>query len=383
MKKFLLSVMTALLFVAAFVSCGKKKVGEESTVALRVAMVTDYGDITDQSFNQTTYEACKAFCAEKKLELRYYKPSNDSTEARVSSINAAIQDDYNVLVLPGFAFSEALVKTVDENPEVTFIALDVSEFDVLSAAKALGKAEDWKLPSNAFCAVYKEELPGFMAGYAAVKEGYKHLGFLGGMAVPAVIRFGYGFVLGADKAASEMGISNDIVVEYVYGGQFYGDQTITSSMDAWYQQRGVEVVFACGGGIWTSACEAAAKVGGKVIGVDVDQSALINKYGEGMCVTSAMKSLAATVNATLSSALAGNFKADFGGAITALGLITDKDIEDNFVGLPTATWTMKKFTVSDYKALVSAMFSGKQQVSDDISALPKVSVKLNVYPNIK
>ena len=375
--------MCTVLAAASFVSCNKKKVVEEEKVALRVAMVTDYGDITDQSFNQTTYEACKAFCESKNLDLRYYKPANDSTEARVSSINAAVQDDYNVLVLPGFAFAEALVKTVDENPDVTFVALDVSEFDVTTAAKAFGKPAGWKLPSNAFCAVYKEELPGFMAGYAAVKEGYKHLGFLGGMAVPAVIRFGYGFVLGADKAASEMGISKDVVVEFVYGGQFYGDQTITAAMDGWYQQRGVEVVFACGGGIWTSACEAAAKVGGKVIGVDVDQSALINKFGEGMCVTSAMKSLAATVNATLASALDGSFKADFGGTITALGLVSDKNVDENFVGLPTDTRSMKKFTAADYKTLVADMFYGKVTVSDDISALPKVSVKLNPYPNIK
>lgn len=383
MKKILLGLMCTVLAAASFVSCNKKKVVEEEKITLRVAMVTDYGDITDQSFNQTTYEACKSFCESRGLDLRYYKPANDSTEARVSSINAAIQDDYNVVVLPGFAFSEALVKTVDENPEVTFVALDVSEFDVLTAAKAFGKPDGWKLPSNAFCAVYKEELPGFMAGYAAVKEGYKHLGFLGGMAVPAVIRFGYGFVLGADKAATEMGIAKDVVVEFVYGGQFYGDQTITSSMDAWYLQRGVEVVFACGGGIWTSAAEAAAKVGGKVIGVDVDQSALINKYGDGMCVTSAMKSLAATVNATLSSALDGSFKTEFGGTITALGLVSDKEVEENFVGLPTDTWSMKKFTVADYKTLVADMFYGKVTVSDDISALPKVSVKLNVYPNIK
>ncbi|WP_294428797.1 BMP family ABC transporter substrate-binding protein [uncultured Treponema sp.] len=383
MKKFLVSMMVAALAVTSFVSCNKKKAEVEEKAPVKVAMVTDYGDITDQSFNQTTYEACKAFCTENGLELRYYKPSNDSTEARVASINAAIQDDHNVVVLPGFAFSEALVKTVDEYPEVTFIALDVSEFDVLSAAKLFGKPASWKLPSNAFCAVYKEELPGFMAGYAAVKEGYKHLGFLGGMAVPAVIRYGYGFVFGAEKAAVEMGIAKEVVVEYVYGGQFYGDQTITSAMDAWYQQRGVEIVFACGGGIWTSAAEAAAKVGGKVIGVDVDQSALINKYGDGMCVTSAMKSLAATVFATLRSAVAGSFEADFGGDITALGLVSDSNIEENYVGLPTNNWTMKKFTLADYKNLVADMFNRKITVSDDISNVPNVAVKLNVYSNIK
>ncbi len=382
MKKLVSVALCVAVALSSFVSCNKKS-GEAKSAEVRVAMVTDYGDITDQSFNQTTYEACKAFSSAKGLDFQYYKPANDSTESRVSSINAAIQDEYNVIVLPGFAFAEALVKVVDDYPEVTFIALDVSEFDVTSAAKAFGKAAGWKLPSNAFCAVYQEELPGFMAGYAAVKEGYKHLGFLGGMAVPAVIKFGFGFVQGADKAAVEMGIANDITVEYVYGGQFYGDQTITSSMDAWYQQRGVEVVFACGGGIWTSAAEAAAKVNGKVIGVDVDQSALINKYADGMCVTSAMKSLKATVDATLESILAGKFSQEFGGKINALGLVSGTQIDDNFVGLPTDTWAMKNFTVDAYKTLVADMFNGKVKVSDDTANVPATSVKLNVYPNIK
>ena len=132
-----------------------------------------------------------------------------------------------------------------------------------------------------------------MAGYAAVKLGYKNLGFLGGMAVPAVIRFGYGFVQGADAAAAELGLT-DVEVKYAYGNQFYGDADITAAMDTWYQD-GTEVVFACGGGIYTSAAEAAAKVGAKVIGVDTDQSAVINgAYGEGLTVTSAMKGLAPT-----------------------------------------------------------------------------------------
>ena len=148
--------------------------------------------------------------------------------------------------------------------------------------------------------IYQEELCGYMAGYAAVKLGYKNLGFLGGMAVPAVIRYGYGFVQGVDAAAADLGLT-DVKLKYVYGGQFYGDADITAVMDTWYA-NGTEVVFACGGGIYTSAAEAAAKkANGKVIGVDVDQAAIIDgAYGEGMTVTSAMKGLAPTVKTMLS-----------------------------------------------------------------------------------
>ena len=215
MKKLFLAAFA--LSALALVSCNKKQDSAKpsSEGSIKIAMVTDSGDITDQSFNQTTYAACKEYAGANGLSFNYYKPAGDSTADRVASINAAIQDEYNVLVLPGYLFAEAIVETAEMNSDVTFVGLDIGEFDLMSSAKAKGKA-DWKVPANVFCAVYAEEIPGFMAGYAAVKEGYKHLGFLGGMAVPAVIRFGYGFVQGADKAASELGISDKVAVEYVY-----------------------------------------------------------------------------------------------------------------------------------------------------------------------
>ena len=221
-----------------------------------------------------------------------------------------------------------------------------------------------------------------MAGYAAVKLGYTHLGFLGGMAVPAVVRYGYGFVQGADAAAADSGV--DVTVEYAYGNQFFGDADITAYMDNWYQTLGVEVVFACGGGIYSSAAEAAAKVDGKVIGVDVDQAGIIDGgYGEGMTVTSAMKGLAPTVEHMLSEVAAGNW-ANYGGKIETLGLVSGDDPEANYVQIPMgSTQWGDGFSQDDYKALVKDMFDGKITVSNDISAMPQVTITVNEYGNIK
>ncbi len=348
--------------------------GSEGGADIRVAMITDYGDITDQSFNQTTYEASKAWCEANGVEFTYYKPAGDSTAERVAMVEKAADEDYNVIVMPGFAFGETITQTADVYPDITFIALDVSEGDVGGT-----------VPSNVYCAVYKEELCGYMAGYAAVKLGYTHLGYLGGMAVPAVQRFGYGYVQGIDAAAGELGLS-DVVVEYVYGNQFFGDPDITAYADNWYQNLGVEVVFACGGGICTSAGEAAAKVPGtKVIGVDVDQSFTLDAaYGEGVTLTSAMKGLAATVNHMLDEVAAGNF-ANYGGKAEALGLVSGDDPSANYVLLPmdTTQWG-DGFSQDDYKALVKDMFDGKVTVSDDISALPETAnILVNDLGNIK
>ena len=385
MKKFL-ALILALVMSLSLVACGGSKTEQkpaeekpaeteqpaEATPDYAVAMITDYGDITDQSFNQTTYEACKAYCDTNGIQFNYYKPAGDSTAERVAMVEKAVDEGYTVIVMPGYAFGETITQVADEYSDITFIALDVGEGD-------LG---GYTLPGNVYCAVYQEELCGYMAGYAAVKLGYTHLGFLGGMAVPAVVRYGYGFVQGADAAAAETGAS--VTLEYVYGNQFWGDADITAYMDNWYQTLGVEVVFACGGGIYASAAEAAAKVDGKVIGVDVDQAGIIDGgYGEGMTVTSAMKGLAPTVDHMLTEFSAGNW-ANFGGKIETLGLVSGDDPEANYVQIPMAsTQWGDGFSQDDYKALVKDMFDGKITVSNDISAMPSTSITVNEYGNIK
>ena len=384
MKKFL-ALMLALVMALSLVACGQKNQDSNGTydtdkdtdvtdVAYKVAMITDYGDITDQSFNQTTYEACKAFAEANGVDFQYFKPAGDNTADRVAMIESAVDQGYNVIVMPGYAFGAAIAETAPKFSDVKFIALDVSAGDL---------GEGFEVPANLYCAVYQEELCGYMAGYAAVKLGYTHLGVLGGMAVPAVQRFGYGFVQGADAAAVEMGIADQVVMEYAYGNQFYGDSDITAYMDNWYQTLGVEVVFASGGGIYTSAAEAAAKVGGKLIGVDVDQSANIDTYGEGMCVTSAMKGLAETVKHMLGEVVAGNF-ANYGGQVETLGLVNGDDPTANYVQLPmeTTQWG-DGFTQDDYKALVKAMYDGDVTVSNDISAMPATTITVNFAGNIK
>ncbi|WP_292141794.1 BMP family lipoprotein [Butyrivibrio sp.] len=400
MKKKILAVLMAATMVASLVACGSTEApatetpateesateepaaeeaapeadNTEATSDIKIAMITDSGDITDMSFNQTTYEASDAFAKANGLDFQYYKPTEDSDEARTAAFNNAVADGYNVIVVPGYLFAGMIASVADSNPEVKIIALDVSQGDFEGAGVT-------ELPANVCSFTYQEELAGYMAGYAVVKEGYKKLGFLGGMAVPAVVRYGYGFVQGADAAASELGISSDVEVNYVYGGQFFGDEAITATMDTWYS-NGTEIVFACGGGIFTSAGEAAKKVDGKLVGVDVDQSGTIDGlYGEGVCVTSAMKGLAATVNATLTDVLAGNWDAH-SGKIENLGIVSGDDPTVNYVQLPTETWSMKNFTVDDYKALVKSMADGTVTVDSNIDAMPTTSIKVTTFDNI-
>ena len=403
MKKFLAMIL-ALVMALSLVACGDKKddnqtddnQGDTNETTYKVAMITDYGDITDQSFNQTTYEACKAFADANKIEFSYFKPAGDNTADRVAMIESAVDEGYNVIVMPGYAFGGAIVEAAPQHKDVKFIALDVGKGDLLEAGVAAKGEEydynpdNWDLAtyvdmSNVYCAIYQEELCGYMAGYAAVKLGYKNLGFLGGMAVPAVQRYGYGFVQGVDAAAAELKLT-DVKLNYAYGNQFFGDADITAAMDTWYA-GGTEVVFACGGGIYTSAVDAAKKVeGAKVIGVDVDQAGVIANYaaGEGadqatidgykaLTVTSAMKGLYPATYDTLTDVIINGNWANYAGKIATLGLVSADDPALNYVQIPmeSTQWADGAFTQDDYKTLVKAMFDGTLTVSNDVTKAAK------------
>ena len=384
MKK-ILALLLVLALSLTLVACGSGKKDAASTGSYKVAMVTDYGDITDQSFNQTTWEAVVAFGKDNNVETKYYKPTSNDTAGRVASVELAIAEGYNVIVMPGYAFGGTIVEVAPNYPDVKFVALDVAKGDLLETAVAnKGESYDynpdnWKLEdyvdmSNVYCAIYQEELAGYMAGYAAVKLGYTKLGFLGGMAVPAVIRYGYGYVQGVDAAAKELGITVDM--KYAYGNQFYGDADITAVMDTWYAD-GTEVVFACGGGIYTSAVEAALKNNGYVIGVDVDQNYIgangvaDGTYAYNPFITSAMKGLSAAVETALTDIEGGEWS-EIAATNGNFGL------EDgDYIGLPTDddSWNFESFTKDEYEAVKAKIASGEITVdnSSDDATKPTVS----------
>ncbi len=378
-RKKLLLWAAAVLLVGALTACGMKKhVNMNTASGMHIAMITDAGNITDHGFNQTTYEACRNWADINDVPFAYYMPEQDSDEARNASIDEAAAQGANIIVLPGYVFASAIVTQAEQYPDVRFVALDVSADDI----REKGGAEGYP-GANVYCCTYQEELSGYMAGYAAVKSGYRHLGFLGGEPVPAVMRYGYGYLQGIDDAAAALGIADSVEVEYVYGGLFYGDDIVTEVMDTWYGTMGVEVVFACGGRIYTSAAEAAARAQGKVIGVDSDQQFVIDSaYGQDMTITSAMKGLSPTINSVLTGIRDGNWD-NFAGKIENLGIVIDI-AEENYVQLPirTTQWT-SSFKEKDYRALVKELYTGRITVSSDVSAMPETSVHVTDHGRIQ
>lgn len=374
-KKVLSLLLAAAMTVSLFAGCGSKPAAENPAEAPakeeeaeapavegKIAMITDSGDITDESFNQITWETCVAYGEDNGVEVAYYKPAEDTDEERINSIDLAIAEGATVVVMPGFLFGPAIAEEQDLYPEVSFIAVDVTPFDIVNLA-----GDSVELGSNVYICSFQEEQAGYLAGYAAVKDGYKDLGFLGGIAVPAVIRFGSGYVQGINAAAEELGV--DVNVKYHYGGQFFGDDAITARMEGWYAD-GTEVVFACGGGIYQSALDAADVHDGKLIGVDVDQKPAIGER----CITSAMKGLHAAVYDALATYFAGDF-ASIGGKSEQLGLA-----QGDYIGLPTedASWGFETFTKEDYEAVLAGIKDGSIAISNDTENQPEVGPHVTI-----
>ena len=372
MKK-IIALVLAMVMMLSFAACGSEGAAAGDGVIAKVALITDVGTIDDESFNQACWQGVEAWCEENGVPYTYYQPQEDSNDARMLSVAQAVAEGANAIVMPGYLFGATLIHVQDEYPEVYFIAVDVAAGDL---------TEDYvtyyEPSANAVCATFAEEQAGYLAGYAAVKDGYTKLGFLGGMAVPAVIRYGYGFVQGVDAAAAELGI--DATVDYYYGGQFFGDDAITARMEGWYA-NGTEIVFACGGGIYTSAVEAALQYDGKVIGVDVDQHYVGEKaeYAYNPFVTSAMKGLQNVTEATLEDLNNGEWDEKYSGKFLNYSLL-----EGEYVGLPTAeeSWCFESFTVEELEALKEGIKDGSIVVDNtsteaDVSKFDYAKVVVN------
>lgn len=380
MKKSLLVAFSALSMIAALAGCGNT--GTTSAVSTtsaavttsaapvtsaantswtegpEIALVTDVGNIDDHSFNQACWEGCKDYSAASGKGTKYYRPASDSTAARCTTIETAISAGAKVVVMPGYLFQSAIKIEQSKHTDVAFLAQDCTKFDSDNNYAA------YDYTDNTTSIVYQEEQAGFFAGYAAVMEGYRKLGFEGGMAVPAVVRYGEGYCYGAHLAATDLKLADGAVaINYNYSGTFAPDDTIVTRVSGWYNAA-TEVVFSCGGGILKSVLKAAGDVNDvlgtkekKVIGVDVDQ---VNESADGLIITSAMKKLEYTTKTYLAALYKNNMKwGTIDGQATAAQVIT-KGVTADAVGLPTetASWKLTKYSVTDYNTLYAKVKAG-------------------------
>lgn len=355
MKKTLAIVMSVLLVGGLFVGCGQKSA---TPSGFEIALITDKGNIDDKSFNQGAWEGVVKFTETDKVTHKYYKPEEANDAGYLAAIELAVTGGAKVIVTPGFLFEVPIYEAQTKYPDVKFILLD--------GAPHTPDYKTYKTEANVASILYAEEQSGYLAGYGAVMDGMTKLGFMGGMAVPAVQAFGYGYLQGAEKAAAELGLPDkSISVIYHYTGDFAETDTNKATAKTIYQ-AGTEVIFACGGSVGKSVMSAAAESDAKVIGVDVDQ-----RYDSETVLTSATKGLGASVVAVLESIYKTNSWATYSGKTTVF------NAKNNGVGLPTSVIGDAKANAFDrFKTFDKAAYDKVFATLVDGTAAPVRTIKV-------
>ena len=319
--------------------------GGSQAEGFELALITDVGTIDDKSFNQGAWEGLKQYADEFNKTIKYYQPIDEGTNYYLDAIELAVNGGAKIVVTPGYLFEEPIFIAQDLYPDVNFILLDGSPHNE--------DYSEFRTGPNTVGVTYAEEQSGFLAGYAAVLDGYSSLGFMGGMAVPAVVRFGYGFVVGVDYAAAEMGLSaGEVSVRYHYTDVFWPTPEAQTMAASWFSS-GVEVIFACGGGMGNSVMAAAEAANTKVIGVDIDQA-----DESPTIITSAMKELAISVYETVKEYYEGTWRGGQDIVFTA---------ENHGVGLPLETSRFNTFSKADYDAIYAKLAANSIDIFKDIS----------------
>ena len=360
MKK-VLALGLALILVLSLAACGGKKAEAEanpqpkvtdnadevsdnmtsSDGKYEVAFVTDVGQLKDKSFNQGTYDGVKLYANNNGLSYKYYQPANGdqaTDDDRYDAMKSACENGAKVVVAAGFMQGSALERAAKDYPDTKFVFID-----------GWGMGLD-----NVVGIAFNEHECGYLAGYAVVKEGYEKLGFCGGGGGnnPACCRYGYGFVQGANAAAAEMGKQIDVNYTWLYGASFSASPEMQTLANGWYE-TGTEVIFSAGGSIFQSITAAAAANDKFVVGVDTDQS-----YESDTVITSALKGVKEAASWAIGKA--------YDGTWASLNGFVSLGAADGATGLPEATWSLKNYSVDEYKAQLADIVSGKLQISSDV-----------------
>lgn len=335
MKKGIVALFAAVLLVFA---AGCSPQGTDKNVDYEIALIASADSVEDGSFNQAVWRGIETFVEEEPVSYKSYLAPEDTTDAYLRVIEEAVKEGGKIIITTGPTFGSAVGQAQEEYPEVSFLMVDGQPQEEDGSAAALGK--------NTLSLLFSEEEAGYLAGYAAVKEGYRSLGFMGGKAYDSVQKFGYGFIQGADQAAQDTG-AEDISLRYVYTDTFEQDDQVQQKASDWYKQD-TEVIFACAGGAGKSVMKAAEQEKGRVIGVDTDQS-----QESDTVVISAVKNLDESVGDILSTY--------YGADEFAGGQTVHLTAENGGIGLSIDSSRMETFTARDYDEVFREL--AEQQVS--------------------
>jgi bmp family protein len=353
-------IIAGLLCAAALCSAGCKENenlqnGIQEPIS-KIALITDVIELEEDFHTAAVWQGITTCGDANNIEYARYRPEQATVDAICAQFDSAVAEGAKVIVCKGTLFSGALAKMQEKYPDIKFIAIDVPEASI------------GQLAENTHCVLFRQEQAGYMAGYAAVKDGFTKLGFLGEFEAENYSNYGYGFVQGASDAAAQTNTHIDLT--FSYASDYSSTEDALAQLDAWYA-AGTEIVMVSANDSFVkSAAELAVKNFRYIIGTNIDQSYLGSNFDYNPFMTSAMKGITEAVDATLEMVLAGNWKSHLGGQTIRFGLQNG-----NYLYLPESEglWLFEAFTLEDYTNLKGNLSSGSITVNN---TMPKVDQEL-------
>lgn len=284
-----------------------------------------------------------------------------TVDAAQAALQEAAQSGAALVVCRGEEMAQALFRIQANYPGVQYLLFDDEPHN-----------EDYTVystESGVHCVLFQEEQAGYLAGYAAVTEGYTTLGFVGNDEVPGVVRYCTGLLQGAQEAAEKQG--EEVTLRVWYTGTLEDADFITSRLVDWYN-NGTSLIMANGGDLVQRALDAANQTGGKIFATDWDQNAL----GERV-LGSAVKCYNATVQRQLYNFFAGGAT----WSQEAAGHTEKVGYTDGGVALATTAWRFNNFTEREYERVYEQLRNSELKVESyaDMDTLPDTpSVTLEI-----
>lgn len=320
-----------------------------------IAFLTD-GSVEDGGYNEAIYNGVRMYALGAGTSFSCYHADASVPESYQEIIQRAAEDNARLLVCAGDIFGKAVGALQETYPQISFLLVDAVPYDE--------DGEEIPLAPNVHSILFHEEQAGYLAGYMAVWEGYRKLGFIGGRQEPAVIRYGYGYLQGIDAAAKDLSLE-DVTVNYWYADTFAADIAVREKADDWYG-NGTQIIFSCGGPIYESVLEAAEIQDGMMIGVDVDQSRISDRF-----LTSAVKNIGMAVTDALDEYYAADGWSD-----KDAGQVKRYGVEEGCSAIPVVDteWRFKEIPTTHFFEIYKQMKRGDRTVSDAIDTPPEMTV---------
>lgn len=324
-----------------------------------IALVADEGGL-ESGAEAMLWKGIQTFASTFGYAAQSYTYEAGSVDAAQSALQEAAQSGAALVVCRGEELAKALFQLQDNYPGVQYLLFDAEPHN-----------EDYTVYStgtSVHCVLFQEEQAGYLAGFAAVTEGYTTLGFVGTEEVPDVVRYCTGFLQGAEEAAEQQG--EEVTLKVWYTGNIENEDLVTSRLTDWYN-NGTGLILANGDDLVQHTVDAANQTGGRVFATDWDQ----NQLGERV-LGSAVKCYSGAVQRQLYAFFSNN--AGWGqnaGTTEKLGYT------DGSVALAGSTWRFSHFSQRDYENLYEQLRNSdlKVEAYADMDTLPDTpSVTLEI-----